>query len=101
MDWVGDIGMVKIMTQVQESRLKLKYRNGLAQNGEFANESTTVNLTDRTGYSRVLNMTGQDILDAEEDYVKKVSEMIKSGQTHWDSVYELSGLSALPASEIT
>lgn len=101
MNWVGDMGEVKIITQVQESRMRLKYLSGLVQDVEFRNASTTVNLTDSTGYSRILNMTGQDVLDAEEDYVKKVSETIKSGQTDWDSVHALSGLPVLPAARNT
>jgi hypothetical protein len=84
MNWVQDIGATKIVTEVFDARKQLRYDSGLAQDVEFANRSTTVNLTDSTGYSRTVGLTGQNILDAEQLYVQKVSNLVRTILLRWD-----------------
>lgn len=76
-DWVKDIGTTQILNAVNAERLQLRHGTGLAQDVEFANRTTAVNMTDSTGYSRSLNMTGQNILDAEKRYFDGVGMLIK------------------------
>jgi hypothetical protein len=82
MDWVIDIETTDIVSAVNTARLQLRYGTGLAQDVDFANRSTTVNLTDSSRYSRFLNMTGQNILDAEKKYFDTVGRLIKFHLLH-------------------
>jgi hypothetical protein len=74
--WPSTVLSQVVIRQVMDARLQIKYRRNWPQDLEFENRTIGVNLTDSTGFLRVLNMTGGDVRNVEREYVKEISSAI-------------------------
>lgn len=70
--WPSTVLSQVIFGQIMDARLQIKYRRDWPEDLDFENRTVGVNLTDSTGFLRVLNMTGEDVQNVEQNYVKEI-----------------------------
>ncbi len=75
--WLTNEKYMPLVRGVDKARSEIKFGDSWPYALEFSNRTAGVNLTDATGVERVLNMTGQDVIDAEVKYVEEVRQRIQ------------------------
>ncbi len=75
-----------ILHQVLDARSKIKYLRDWHQDLDFANRTITINFTDTIGSLRALDLTGQDIMDVENEYVEDLSKQLRQFLYNSDAI---------------
>jgi hypothetical protein len=71
--WPMAVPFMHAIRQASTARAQIKYGQDWPPYLHAANRTIGVNLTDDSGWVRVLNMTGQDVLDVESQYMEEAS----------------------------
>lgn len=77
--WSRTVENQVVVMQTLGARLQIKYRRDWPEDLEFEKRTVGVNLTDSTGFLRVLNMTGEDVRRVDKEYVEEISDVMLTG----------------------
>ncbi|KAG0652458.1 hypothetical protein D0Z07_0045 [Hyphodiscus hymeniophilus] len=85
--WPSTVPSFIIMNKVMNARLQIKYSSGWPDELEFENRTIGIDLMDSTGFLRVLNLTGEDVENVEQDYVEEISNAIRDTIVRHSELY--------------
>jgi hypothetical protein len=87
-NWAVGVDSHSILMQAMNARLQAKFRRDWPEELEFESRTVSVNLTDETGFNRVINMTGEDVSRVEHGYVEELRGAIEQSIWKHMEIYE-------------
>jgi hypothetical protein len=84
--WHRDVPTMDILRGVSRARLEIKFGRDWPHDLDFANRTKSINLTESTGWTRVLNLTGQNVIEIEARYENEIADQLQSSLRRYGTI---------------